>query len=190
MFTKYKFPLNLFLIFEKINPVIFTSECLTLNHYLIYLPKEWYFSFAKVLKNELFYSSSYLVDNSAIDKKNYNKINSNLTLIDKGNRLFLFNTFYFYFIKIKLSLIVNINIGESLPSLESLYPNSNWVERETSEMFGVIFNKKKDIRNLLLDYSRNEYPLLKEFPCEGYYDVYYDFFEDQLQYVESEFVEL
>jgi NADH:ubiquinone oxidoreductase subunit C len=53
-----------------------------------------------------------------------------------------------------------------------------------------MFNGKKDIRNLMLEYSKNEYPMLKEFPCEGHFDVYYDLFEDQLQYVESEFVEL
>lgn len=57
-------------------------------------------------------------------------------------------------------------------------------------MFGIIFNNTADIRNLLLDYSKTEYPMLKEFPCEGYFDIYYNFMDDQLQYVDSEYVEL
>lgn len=57
-------------------------------------------------------------------------------------------------------------------------------------MFGVMFYKKKDIRNLLLEYSKTEYPMLKEFPTEGYYDLYYNIFDDQLHYIESEFIEL
>jgi NADH:ubiquinone oxidoreductase subunit C len=57
-------------------------------------------------------------------------------------------------------------------------------------MFCLNFSSKGDIRNILLDYSRSEYPMLKEFPSEGFFDVYYDFFDDQLNFVESEFVEL
>lgn len=190
MFKKYKFPLNLFLIFEKLNPIVFTSECLTLNHYIIFLPKLWLYSFCKVLRGEIFFSSNYLIDHSAIDTKYYDKLNDNFRLVCNGKRLVVFSTFYFYFIKIKISLFTNINVNESLNSLDKLYPNANWVERESSEMFNINFTNKKDVRNLLLDYSRNEYPMLKEFPCEGYFDVYFDFFDDQLQYIESEFVEL
>ena len=61
MFKKYKFPMNLFLIFEKLNPVIYTSECITPNHYAIFIPKEWYFIFHKVLKNELFYNQEKIM---------------------------------------------------------------------------------------------------------------------------------
>lgn len=186
LLKKYKFPMNLFLIFEKINPIIYTSECLSSNHYIIFIPNEWYFSIIKCLKNEIFFASSWLIDQSSIDSKNYKKF-----LLDfKGKRLLTFNTFYFNFIKLKLTFFMNQDLNDPLISIENIYKNSNWIERENSEMFGVQYLFKKDVRNLLLDYSRNEYPLLKEFPCEGYYDVYYDFFEDQLQYIESEFVEL
>jgi NADH:ubiquinone oxidoreductase subunit C len=57
-------------------------------------------------------------------------------------------------------------------------------------MVGINFNLKKDSRPLLLDYSRNEFPMLKDFPTEGYYDIYYNFFENKLTYVQSEFIEL
>lgn len=190
MFKKYRFPLNLFLIFEKLNPVVYTSECLSINHYIIFIPKENYFSINKVFKNELFYSSSSLIEHSGIDTKYYDKLDNKFKLNFMGNRLMVFNTFYFYNIKVKITIFLNLFLSENIPSIESLYPNANWIERETSEMYCIQYTNKKDIRNLLLDYSRNEYPMLKEFPCEGYFDVYYDFFEDQLKYIESEFVEL
>jgi len=57
-------------------------------------------------------------------------------------------------------------------------------------MYGLNFFFKKDTRTLLLDYSKNDHPMLKEFPSEGYGELYYDFFDAQLHYMESEPVEL
>jgi NADH:ubiquinone oxidoreductase subunit C len=34
-------------------------------------------------------------------------------------------------------------------------------------MYGINFKNKSDNRSLLLDYSRNENPMLKDFPTEG-----------------------
>jgi len=59
-----------------------------------------------------------------------------------------------------------------------------------SEMSGVNFVFKKDIRKLLLDYSKNENPLLKDFPVEGFSEIFYDFFEDQTIFLDSTVVEL
>lgn len=64
------------------------------------------------------------------------------------------------------------------------------MEREVSEMFGVNFVNKRDSRSLLLDYSRNEHPMLKDFPCEGHQDIYYNLFEEKLTYVDHDYIEL
>jgi NADH dehydrogenase (ubiquinone) Fe-S protein 3 len=65
------------------------------------------------------------------------------------------------------------------------------MEREVSEMYGLSYDNKKDVRSLLLDYSRNEFPMLKDFPTEGYNDIYYNFFENKLKYSnKNEFIEL
>ena len=57
-------------------------------------------------------------------------------------------------------------------------------------MFGVNYNFKNDQRIVLLDYSRNETPMIKDFPTEGYNDIFFNFFENQLTYLNHEFVEL
>ena len=39
---------------------------------------------------------------------------------------------------------------------------------------------KTDTRRLLLDYTKQENPLLKDYPVEGFNDVFFNFFEDQV----------
>ena len=71
MHKKYQFPINIFIVFEKVNFSVYTSEVLTPNHYLCYIPKSWYYGLNLFLKKELFYSYSFLVEMSVIDTMNY-----------------------------------------------------------------------------------------------------------------------
>jgi NADH:ubiquinone oxidoreductase subunit C len=57
-------------------------------------------------------------------------------------------------------------------------------------MFGINYYNKKDIRKLLLDYSKVEHPMLKDFPVEGFSEVFYDFFEDQVVFSNNDSIEL
>jgi NADH:ubiquinone oxidoreductase subunit C len=75
-------------------------------------------------------------------------------------------------------------------TIEKLYKNANWIERETSEMYGVNFKHKKDVRKLLTDYTNFENPLLKSYPTEGFFDVFYNFFDDQVILTNNSVVEL
>jgi NADH:ubiquinone oxidoreductase subunit C len=57
-------------------------------------------------------------------------------------------------------------------------------------MYGIFFRAKKDNRKLLLDYSRTEYPLRKDFSSEGYMDCFYSIFENDVVYLNNDVVEL
>jgi NADH:ubiquinone oxidoreductase subunit C len=57
-------------------------------------------------------------------------------------------------------------------------------------MYGIQYTGKRDARPLLLDYSKNEFPMLKDFPTEGVNDIYYNFFENKLTFIKNEFIEL
>jgi len=187
MLYKYKFPINIFLVFEKINPIIYTSEKLTPNHYVIFLENRWMYSINLFLKNELFYNNSTLTEMSAIDTLKYNNAFPEITFLKK-NRLMVYNIYYTYFAKVRLTLITSTK--NSVESIDKIYKNANWLERETSEMYGIQFTGKRDARPLLLDYSKNEFPMLKDFPTEGVNDIYYNFFENKLTFVKNEFIEL
>ena len=87
-------------------------------------------------------------------------------------------------------MLYNFYAKNKMTSVDKFYKSANWVERELSEMFGINFCNKKDIRKLLLDYTKIENPLLKDFPTEGFSEVFYDFFEDQVVFVNNDSIEL
>jgi len=187
-FKKHQFPINLFIIFEKIKPVIYTSTHLNSNHYLCIIPKKWYKNINIFIKNEIFFSYSTLIDMSIIDTLKYNKLNKKMDKLFNESRFIKYNIYYFYHLKSRITLIQAIN--NNTDSIDSIYINSSWLERENSEMYNINYLNKKDNRSLLLDYSRNEFPMLKDFPTEGYEEIYFDFFENKVNYIKNEFIEL
>jgi len=66
----------------------------------------------------------------------------------------------------------------SLNSITELYPNANWLEREVSELSGNVFNNKKDLRNLMLQYGDTSTPFQKSFPSIGLKEFFYDSVND------------
>jgi NADH-quinone oxidoreductase subunit C len=55
----------------------------------------------------------------------------------------------------------------SVDSVFDVWPTADWHERETAEMFGIVFNDHPDPRKLLLPEHWTVYPLRKDFPLEG-----------------------
>jgi NADH:ubiquinone oxidoreductase subunit C len=119
---------------------------------------------------------------------NFEKKLLNIEIFNYKNRFIMYNTYYIYLSKIRLTIFQNIN--KQVKSVDSIYPNASWLEREVFEMYNIQFINKKDSRSLLLDYSRNEFPMLKDFPTEGFYEIYFDFFENKVNYIKNEFIEL
>ena len=65
----------------------------------------------------------------------------------------------------------------SLPvvaSLNSVWPGVNWFERETFDLFGIIFEGHPDLRRILTDYGFVGHPFRKDFPLIGNVEVRYD----------------
>ncbi|MEZ0170557.1 NADH-quinone oxidoreductase subunit C [Microvirga sp. TS319] len=61
-----------------------------------------------------------------------------------------------------------------VPSIIGLFPAANWFERETYDLYGVLFSGHPDLRRLLTDYGFEGHPLRKDFPLTGYVEVRYD----------------
>jgi NADH-quinone oxidoreductase subunit C len=117
---------------------------------------------AAFLKKSCFFQMNQLLDYWAVDLK-------------QGDQRFQLNVLLnstFFNERIILRLLLKYN--EPAQTLSTLYPSSNWLEREIYDMFGIIFNNHSDLRRILTDYGFEGYPLRKDFPLTGYLEVRFD----------------
>jgi NADH-quinone oxidoreductase subunit C len=70
----------------------------------------------------------------------------------------------------------------TVPSVTGVYPSANWYERETWDMYGIMFDGHPDLRRLLSDYGFQGHPLRKDFPLTGYVEVRYSEEEKRVVY--------
>ena len=85
--------------------------------------------------------------------------------------------------KIRMKLKLKIFDKESVPSICSIFPNSNWYEREIWDLFGISFDNHPDLRRILTDYDFEGFPLRKDFPLTGFVQVRYD--EEKKQVIQE-----
>ena len=57
---------------------------------------------------------------------------------------------------------------EHIPSLVPVWRTANWHERETYDLFGIIYDGHPDLRRILLTDDWEGFPLRKDYPVEGY----------------------
>ena len=74
----------------------------------------------------------------------------------------------------RIRLIVPTDEVTPVPSVTGVYRGANWFERETFDLYGVLFTGHPDMRRLLTDYGFEGHPLRKDFPLTGYVEVRYD----------------
>lgn len=62
----------------------------------------------------------------------------------------------------------------AVPSLIGVFRGADWFERETYDLYGVLFTGHPDMRRILTDYGFEGHPLRKDFPLTGFVEVRYD----------------
>jgi NADH-quinone oxidoreductase subunit C len=144
----------------------------------------------KIKKSEIRHDQLYINIDSEdlIDVTLFIKSNENtrfrqlmdVTVVDYPENTQRFKVVYLFLShefnqRIILSYLINEN--EVIPSLTSIYPAANWMEREVFDMYGVKFKDHPDLRRILTDYGFEGHPLRKDFPLTGHTEVRYS--EDQ-----------
>jgi NADH-quinone oxidoreductase subunit C len=77
--------------------------------------------------------------------------------------------------RVRVRIKAGCNDGEPVPSLVPLWNGANWLERETYDMFGIVFEGHPNLRRILLADDWDEgFPLRKDYPLRGWreYPVY------------------
>ena len=88
---------------------------------------------------------------------------------------------------LRIRLKVHADEETIVPSVTGVWPGADWYERETYDLYGVLFSGHPDLRRILTDYGFEGHPLRKDFPLTGFDEVRYD---DEAKRVIYEPVEL
>lgn len=117
-----------------------------------------------------------LIDMVAVDFPHYLQARFNVT--------YSFISYNFYF---RFFFKIFTNFSYVLPSCSFFFSSGVWLERELWDLFGIKFFLHFDLRRILTDYGFFGFPLRKDFPLLGFFELRYD---DVLQSVLTEPIEL
>jgi NADH-quinone oxidoreductase subunit C len=96
---------------------------------------------------------------------------------DYPAREFRFDVVY-HFLSPHLNQRIRVKIETddqtAVPSITGVFPGADWFERETYDLYGVLFSGHPDLRRILTDYGFDGHPLRKDFPLSGFVEVRYD----------------
>jgi NADH-quinone oxidoreductase subunit C len=61
-----------------------------------------------------------------------------------------------------------------VPTLFDIWPSLGWFERESFDLFGIVYEGHPDLRRILTDYGFVGHPFRKDFPIYGNVEMRYD----------------
>ena len=109
-----------------------------------------------------------------------------ISAVDYPERVSRFEIVYQFLsisLNLRLKLKLKVEDNEFVDSISSIYPCSNWYEREIWDLFGIGFKNHPDLRRILTDYDFEGFPLRKDFPLTGFVQVRYD--EEKKQVIQE-----
>ena len=102
---------------------------------------------------------------------------TDITAVDYPGREHRFDVVYHFLsptLNSRIRLRAEADETTQVPSLIDVFPGADWYERETYDLYGVIFTGHPDMRRLLTDYGFDGHPLRKDFPLTGFVEVRWD----------------
>lgn len=164
-------------IFKK-QPIYFFFEKYYINNYIyIILFNKTLLYLLGLLKNGEFFKPTIFLELSAYD---YNTLLESLDL----PAYTIIYCIFMYSLSLNFFIFFVGSEDESVITSTFLYNNLYWSEKEITEMHGINFFEKNDSRHLLLDYSFNGNPMLKNYSVSGYVELLYNFIIMILVYIQ------
>jgi NADH-quinone oxidoreductase subunit C len=157
--------INIDTILEVVNNIVPDVETYTHRNQLsLIIPREKIVDVARELRDNPETAFDMLIDVTAID-----------WLKRKNPRFEV--VYILYSLKYSVHLRLKVPVSEKsphCPSVYSVWESADWYERETYDMYGIIFDNHPDMRRFYMpeDYVDPEtgepiYPLRKDFPLMG-----------------------
>ena len=126
------------------------------------VPAERIMEACRILRDE--YGFDMLIDETAVDYWPQESPRFNLV-------------YQLYSMKQNMMLGLRTPLDGNAPhisTIEGVYPNANWYEREIWDMFGVRFDGHSDLRRILMPHDWEGFPQRKDYPL-GYEEVQFSF---------------
>jgi len=76
--------------------------------------------------------------------------------------------------RLRLRVFTGTDNPPIIKSIVDIWNSANWFERETFDLFGILFEGHPDLRRILTDYGFIGHPFRKDFPLIGNVEVAYD----------------
>ena len=96
-----------------------------------------------------------------------------ITALDWPGRDLRFDVVY-HLLSPKQNLRIRVKVATdestAVPSIVEVFPGADWFERETYDLYGVLFTGQR----ILTDYGFEGHPLRKDFPLTGFVELRYD----------------
>ena len=68
--------------------------------------------------------------------------------------------------RLRLRLKVRTSVSGSVPTVQGVWKSAGWLERETWDMFGIVFDGHPDLRRLLMPEDWEGHPARKDYPVQ------------------------
>ncbi len=177
MSLKSNLKFNYVFVFLLIRTFLTIVEKITIQHYIhknnsmvdyiLNITADNILIFFTILMNSCFLNYNQLITLTCVD-------NLNLLKFEKTKRFSLIYVLNQYNTTSRLLVVVNFNEAQLISSISSVYKAANWLEREVYDLFGIFFQNHLDLRRILTDYGFQGFPLRKDFPLTGYFEVRYN----------------
>ncbi|MGH7459093.1 MAG: NADH-quinone oxidoreductase subunit C [Longimicrobiaceae bacterium] len=141
---------------QEFADVVLRHEVVAGDEHVVFIPRERVRELLGWLRDEPSQGYDFLKD---------------ITGVDYGDGVSVQVVYELWSITHRRQLRVKVEVplkDASVDSVYDLWRAADWLERETYDMFGVVFDGHPDLRRILMPYNYSEgYPLRKDFPLRG-----------------------
>jgi NADH-quinone oxidoreductase subunit C len=135
----------------------------------VYIDKKDILAVAQILRNHPDMQFDTLIDVCGIDYSTY-----------EGNQTHqsrFASVYHLQSVSLNHRIRVISYLDDEMPiidSVVSVWHSANWFERESFDLFGILYDGHPDLRRILTDYGFIGHPMRKDFPVIGNVEMRYD----------------